>query len=110
MEEHVSNACFFYPAQVPICLFCFVVITQSALKNIPKLCADLSSREVASQVALWVASLAEAYLGEAFPGPSCEVASQEEAYDLHVPGENFEVKRKGIHCSFNVQTNSLVIS
>ena len=75
----------------------------------PKLCADLSSQEGASQVALWVASPVEAYQGEAFPGPSCVVASQEEACDLHVPGENFEVKRKGIHCSFNVQTSSLVI-
>ena len=96
---------FFYPAQ-----FHFVVINHSALKKHPKLCADLSSREVASQVALWVASQVEAYQGEAFPGPSCEVASQEEACDLHVPGENFEVKRKGIHCSFNVQTSSLVMS
>lgn len=104
MEEHVSNACFL-SCTVPLC-----GNKPFSIKNHPKLCADLSSREVASQVVLWVASLAEAYLAEAFPGPSCEVASQEEACDLHVPGENFEVKRKGIHCSFNVQTSSLVIS
>ena len=43
-----------------------------------------------------MASLVEAYQGEAFPGPSCVVASQEEACDLHAPGENFEVKRNYI--------------
>ena len=96
MEEHVSDACFLSCTSTNLFALWLTCNNPISIKNHPKLCADLSSQEGASQVALWVASPVEAYQGEAFPGPSCVVASQEEACDLHAPGENFEVKRNYI--------------
>lgn len=61
----------------------------NSITNHRELCANLSSREGASQAVLLVACLAEAYQVEAFPGPSCVVASQEEACDLQATGRKF---------------------